>query len=687
MDCESHQSLEMKLIQQCLGTSEIREFQHSILKQRTISQDTDDDNDEEDDMNLSPSLVFYLRVQCSTPTTDLSDIIHDIPTLCHILHIHLNKLIEFNKLDDDELEMTPEEAAVYEDNQNFTCLQLIHMAQSSNMEEGSRRHFNSLMRSMLSRLETPDDLVEACLKAMAKAHDTESQFVQTVSEILVDVEDDDSSNSSFGRANEEEGTKNEKAQRIVRQMRIIAILSIVLEHISSSMVGHPILDGFLIHLSPAITSKNAVVREHGVICLAKFCLLSEHEKVMNQFRPLLMTIARSSEERAEVRVQAVMALCDLALIHDEMLDDPASSSSIAEGEQDGEEPASSSHSNSSSSTFKDLLIEMLGHPKPLIVAIAAEISAKLLLAGRFHDPILVGWLVAVYFDSSKIVDAESSSSADDEIGAEDIGSPVRLQQLLSLFFPTYSMSCLDANDAIMASVGPLLEIVHFKMEGMKQKKALEQWPVAKMVEYICYIVDIADKTKKSEEKADSTEMDENDVEPTEAGSVVDEMTEGANEKNHIIEASSTLLASIDIAEYLAEFSSHIPAWYTRAISKILGSASIDVTTEDMALLKRLKTQVTEAEYSIDDGPSLTAIRKLSKVLEHIDEEADENEASAIEDDEEEEEEIAETLEKVKLVDSEKENPRLSTGTVGSQISSKSRGRESMSSRVSLGSVN
>jgi condensin complex subunit 3 len=505
---------------------------------------------------------------------------------------------------------------------------------------------------MLSRLETPDDLVDACVKAMAAAHDTEAQFLQTISEVLVDVEDDDTFGSPGGNA---------KAKAIVRQMRVIAILSIVLENISSHMVGHPILDGFFEHLSPAITSKNAVVREHGVICLSKFCLLSEQEKVNDQFRPLLMTIASSADERAEVRAQAAMALCDLALIHGDMLNST----------EDDE--------NESSTSFKDLLIEMLGHSKPLIVAIAAEISAKLHLAGRFHDPILVGWLVAVFFDSSML----ESDESDDNNNAKEIGSAVRLQQLLSMFFPAYSMSSLDANDAIMASVGPLLEIVNFKMEGMKQKKALEQWPISKMVEYICYIVDMADKTKKSEDKAEVDEEPENDLmEPTETDSLAGEDAKEKDDKN-IIEASSILLASIDIAEYLAESSSRIPAFYTRAVAKILGSASIDVSAEDKALLKRLKTQVTEAEYSIDDGPSLTAIRKLSKVLENVDDEEEEADTS----EGEEAEEIAEKMEKVSLVDREKENPRLSTGTVGSQLSSKSRGRESTSSRVSLGSLN
>jgi hypothetical protein len=410
IDCENGNK-SIQLIQKHFGAPEIRSFQQIVMKKMSIVQ--------EEEEELTPSLVFFLHVKCaltvesaisaSSKADVISDIIYDIPTLCNILNSHLDKLIEFNKLDDDELEMDEDEAAAFEDDQNFICLQLIHMAKASELqEEGSRRHFNSIMRSMLSRLETPDDLVDACVKAMAAAHDTEAQFVQTISEVLVDVEDDDTFGSPGG---------NEKAKAIVRQMRVIAILSIVLENISSHMVGHPILDGFFEHLSPAITSKNAVVREHGVICLSKFCLLSEQEKVMDQFRPLLMTIARSADERAAVRAQATMALCDLALIHDDMLNPT----------EEGAE------SESTSTSFKDLLIEMLGHSKPLIVAIAAEISAKLLLAGRFHDPILIGWLVAVFFDSNLI----ESDESDAENGPEGIGSPVRLQQLLSIFFPAY----------------------------------------------------------------------------------------------------------------------------------------------------------------------------------------------------------------------------------------------------------
>ena len=64
------------------------------------------------------------------------------------------------------------------------------------------------------------------------------------------------------------------------------------------------------------------------------------------------------------------------------------------------------------------------------------------------------------------------------------------------------MSSLDANDDMMASVGPLLTIVNEKLSGMKQAEVKEvlaqQFPIAKMVEYVCYNVDLADKKKNEE---------------------------------------------------------------------------------------------------------------------------------------------------------------------------------------------
>jgi hypothetical protein len=403
IDCiESTVERGVELVREHFGGPEVRSLVQAVLKRRGIVVDRDGD-DPGRDVGLSPSMALFLRVKCETSSSSdaVTDIIADVPTLCNLLNSHIDKLIEFNDGDGAYADMDDDEAAAYEDEQNFVCLQLIHMARSSELhrEEGSRRHFVSIMRRILARLATPDDLVEACVKAMASAHDKESQFLQTISEILVDVEDDDTFQSK---------DLDPRAIVIVRQMRIIAILSIVLESVSGNVTSHPILDTFFHHLHPAITSKNAVVREHGVICLSKFCLLSGEDKVIGEFRPLLLTIAGSVEERVEVRAQAALALCDLALIHERM-------QLITTG----------------GDPFKDMLLEMLGHVKPGIVIIAAEIAAKLLLAGRLSDPTLIAWLVLIYFDSSLTKKDEDVDDGGAEEAAKKVGSPVRLQQVCS----------------------------------------------------------------------------------------------------------------------------------------------------------------------------------------------------------------------------------------------------------------
>lgn len=684
IDCDNSDDVDVELVQKHFGGPEVRTFQQQILKKRSIIQ--------KDESELSPSLAFFLRVKCNAATNKvetISDVINDIPTLCNLLNSHVNKLIEFNKGEDDE-DMNEDERDEFEDAQNFICLQLIHMANASELqEEGSRRHFISIMRSMLSRLATPDDLVDACVKTMALAHDAESHFLQTISEILVDIEDDNSTDH------------DEKAIVVVRQMRTISILSFVLENIGGKMVGNPILASTLQHLLPAVTSKNAVIREHGVICLSKFCLLSEEDKIMDEFKPLLMQIAGSVEERVEVRAQAMLALCDLSLLHKNMLQ------------------LSDESGSDESTTFKELLLEMLGHPKQGIAVIAAEVAAKLLLAGCLHDPTIIAWLLVIYFDTS-LTEVEDDEDVD---GSEvkKVGSPVRLQQLLSIFFPTYSMSSLDANDAIMASVGPLLAIVNGKLEGKKQAKALNQWPIAKMVEYICYNVDLADK-KKQEESADGTEQSQVDdssqvKEEVEGDHPIEEITE---DEETVVEASSTLLASIDIAEFLAEEGASAPTYYNRALAKMLGSASIDVEAEDTTLLSRLKSQVAEAEYSTDDGPTVNQIKKLLIVLADVadfeeDEQSYSSEDSSGEhedDDEVEQEEkvdeesvatakkdlsgdesfttatFEENIEKenVRLSMGSMKSPRLSMGSMKSAIEHESE-EETRLKRVSLGAIN
>ena len=730
IDCEASLGADgvargVDLIKGQFGGPEVRSLQKEVLKRMNVNDvestpksTTEDEGEEgaeeeaESKPSLTPSKALFLRVKCALATSNkseiISDIITDIPNLCNLLTTHIDNLIEFNSNDEYD-EVDEDEAAEYEDVQNFICLQLIHMAKSSELqEEGSRRHFLSIMRRILSRLATPDDLVDMCVKSMAVAHDTESQFLQTISEILVDVEEDDTFHTKEDM--------DERAIVIVRQMRIIAILSIVLESISGALVGHPILDSFFEHLSPAITSKNAIVREHGVICLSKFCLLSEEKKVRGEFQPLLMMVAGSVEERVEVRAQAALALCDLALIHERML--------LGDSNGESENGDDDDSKDEKSMPFKDMLLEMLSHSKPGIVIIAAEIAAKLLLSGRINDPNIIAWLVLIYFDTSLTAMDIDEDDADGS-AVKEVGSPVRLQQLLSIFFPTYSMSSLDANDDMMASVGPLISIVNEKLAGVKKnangKEILAQWPVAKMIEYICYNVDLADKKKnvESESKAEkksvaaesvngeqtvvdtvaeesqASHFSDADKEAETEGEVVenDKEKEEKEDDENVVEASSTLLASIDIADFLAEQCDEAPTFYNRALAKILGSACIDVESEDSALLCRLKANVNEAEYANDDGPTVKSIRKLTDLLVDVEDQVSEDEESVLSEDEnearEEEEEVADEEDTVVAdanVSTEKENPRMSVGSVKSTKSNIEVENRRSLNRTSLGDV-
>jgi hypothetical protein len=270
------------------------------------------------------------------------------------------------------------------------------------------------------------------------------------------------------------------------------------------------------------------------------------------------------------------------------------------------------------------------------------------------------------------------------------------------------MSSLDANDDMMASVGPLLSIVNKKLSGLKPSDVKAAgFPIAKMIEYICYNVDLADKKKSEESMNVSFVMKvtcEEGITHHYCGSETMENSQrcdsGGNTSNTedgeevVIEASSILLASIDIAEFLSEECDSAPLFFVRVLAKILASARIDVAAEDNALLRRLKSCLGEAEYANDDGPTVKSIKKLADLLVDVDDEgaSSDDETDPFKEDEStvsrsdvnfDGKETSETRGSV-----EKENSRLSVGSSKSMKSADGERRMSSSSlRVRLADVN
>ena len=632
-----------------LSSPEVRAYRESVFDAIKVERE-DDPIEGGEDAPLDPATAFYLRVVCeytkdsttmsaSEKNEVLGNLLPDVPALCGVVQKHLGRLVGAIRISasnhDEEEDVNEEEAAQFEEDQAFICLQLLQLVKCADLqEEGSRRHLVSILYGMLTSQETPDDLVETCIRSMALAHDTENQFLQTVSEVIDEIKDRSAivDGETFDEDDDDASNENNQKNNNLCQIRILSILSIVLEQVSGSVNSMGLLDTFSDSIVAAVTTNNNLVREAGVSCLGKYALLMSESKVLAEFKPLLLQVASSKSERVEVRAQALLALCDLALLFDGVLGPNAPPSSTADEEEETNDVS-----------FVFLLSEMLCHSNSAVVVIAAEVAAKLLFAGKLNDhPSLAAHLVAIFFDS----DLLKSNTDEDSDEVKEIGNPVRLQQILSLFFPAFCIRSKEGRTVLMNCIKPLLSIVGERQSKKKRGKKATAWPIAKMVEYVCSNVDLGEEEEAKKIKAAK-------------GDAGDEKEEGETNPSM---PSSTLLASIAISEFLTESSVGCTTTYLRAICKIIGGADIILEEEPYESLSILKKSTDEAAMVVTDNTSIRSLETLLELLEEVPDEEEEDEDD--EDDEEEDElddevdeeaavvaqELADELEKTNLSD-------------------------------------
>ena len=616
-----------------LSSPEVRAYRESVFATIKVERDDDSMGDGRDE-SLDPATAFYLRIVCeytkdsttmsaSEKNEVLGNLLPDVPALCSVVQKHLGRLVgsirtqSVNDDDDDEDNMESEEAAQFEEEQAFICVQLLQLAKCADLqEEGSRRHLVSILYTILASQETPDDLVETCIRTMALAHDTENQFLQTISEVIAEI--NDGSSAEGETAFDEDEASNENQQESLCQIRILSILSVVLEQVSGSTSSMGLLDTFSDSIVTAVTTNNNLVREAGVSCLGKYALLLPETKIVTDFKPLLLQVASNKNEKVEVRAQALLALCDLALLFDGVLG-PISSTAANEEEE------------ANDVSFVFLLSEMLCNSNPAVVVLAAEVAAKLLFAGKLNDhPTMVAHLVAIFFDTNLL-----KSDADEDIDeVKEIGNPVRLQQILSLFFPAFSIKSGEGRATLANCIKPLLSIVSEKLSKKKRGKKATAWPIAKMVEYVCSNIDLGEEEAKKMEAARHGHDGEKE-----------------EEENPPCKPSSTLLASIAIAEFLTESSVGCTTTYLRAICKIVGGADIILEEEPFESLSILKKSMDEAAMIVTDSTSIRSLETLVELLDEIPDEEEEEEEEDEDDDNEasiEADELAEELQKTNL---------------------------------------
>jgi condensin complex subunit 3 len=577
-----------------LSAPEVRAYKENVLNWKrfnlgNICKDVVDQNDGDDDYvsdSLSPSLVLFARTLCDAITEStklaadkksslLSEIVPDVTVLGEAIEKHMNRLneilIHMEQIDEEQ---EPGQMAACEDEEDkevFICLNLLKMSKVVDMnEEGTRRCFSNIIHRILCSPSTHADVIEGAVIALSESYDNEASFLLAISDIVSNIIETEMTDS---------GAYKSPDARKEQYLRGIEILSVALEKTSRKMSSNPILLNFSSTILTAVTdiSLGPLVREAGVSCLGRFVILLDESTIIDTYKPILMEIAFGEEEKIEIRAQATLALCDLALLF------PRIMAPITLGNVSDEEVS-----------FSALLLQMMSQAKKSLALVAAECAAKLHFTGKMHDARIVATLIVMYFDKNFV---ESTNIND--CSAKDVGSPTRLLQLLTVFFPAYSISCDIGRETLKAAFKPLLSIVNERSNVKVKGRKNVTWPIAKMIEYVCETL---------EHGYDTTE----------------DNCEGMSESMSKDE-SSILAAVMAICSFINEEGDEISTSFLRALCKILSKSYIDVESENMKSLKLLKQGLEEMAMNVTDETAINYVETLIEILDEVKSDIDDEE--------------------------------------------------------------
>jgi len=577
-------------ILETLSKSEVLAFKENVLEILEILPR----NDHDDVKLLDPVSALWLRVRCSIVKKSknlnasakadlLGRMIPDITSLCKVLIHHLSRYFDsvasekMNNSHDDEDDLDEDEDVTkLLDGECFVCLQLLQLARFADLdEEGSRRHFLTKLNGILCSSKTsdmPQDLIEACIRMMAFFHRTESNFISCISDMVTELNPID----PMEKMNEENDPL------LSCQLRVMVILSVVLEHVTQKVTYNATLNDFVCHILSAVTSSNPFIREIGVSCLGKFALLSEERIIIQEFKPTLMKITTDKKEKIEIRAQAALALCDLSLLYDSVLNSPANEFDSNGDIIEGSEP------------FVAVVSNLFDHSVNGLVIIATEIFVKLFFMKKLVDSNVAAKILFLFFTFDfSLLRAEEDRV--DEI--RNVGSPVRLQQILSLFFPAYSMKGEECRETLLGAVLPLISLINDKIKDESIKKTTAASYVGKMIDYICTLVEAGEQ---------------------QASTGSDSRNQGVEkDRRKNVAKSCKVKAVFAVSQFLIDSSCNICVSYRRALFRFLGTISIDPAHYNLFEHSDLKDQLKKLEVFKEDKTCIQHLNKLNDKLEVI----------------------------------------------------------------------
>jgi hypothetical protein len=185
-------------------------------------------------------------------------------------------------------------------------------------------------------------------------------------------------------------------------------------------------DEFIPYAIGSLQQPSSLLRSVAVRCLGLFAIYSETNCVM--FRDIIFQVADASEEEEDIRCQAIESLGDMALVY--------SDTSVMNG-------------NKLSTSIK----RMLESGCDALVRSSAEVSIKLLFSGRLSDPAIFAHLLGIYFQFEPSSDSNIYNNENVDVTK---GSANRLNQLLSIFFPTFVSAANGREEVVLESITTLI---------------------------------------------------------------------------------------------------------------------------------------------------------------------------------------------------------------------------------------
>ena len=596
----------------------------SSNKEKDVDKNNNDVNDYND---YTLERLFWARAVAANDDMVFSKVVPEMPVYCRALESAVTRLVQVMA---DEAEMEEDRPVSGIDEQTetdrlvFGCQQLLQLATdhaaTGGMEEGSRRLLVQALKSLLVNRLTPDDLVPGAVRALqavvvvgsGNAGDVWSELAAQVMQELQEPHDDSS----------DADNDNDDAQQLQAHgtLRMLSVLAVVLESsATSALVTGAGAAPIPAHLQqqwaddivlPALDSsngndgnssnKNPWVRQAAVRCLGLLGLWASPAARDGPYGKTLRAVALNEAEDADIRAQALLAWTDWSRLP-----------STSDAESDTQ--------------LKDQVSRLLLSPPPTessssnehepLRRLAAEMAVKLLLSGKVCDSEWLAALVVLFFAAEDVC-GSNDSDEDDYIDVTEIGSPVRLPQLLAIFFPAVVAQSRELRHAWLASIGPLLErtCLGGGGGGKKKKKTPKTPGVAKMIDFVVSTAERAMEQEQSKEQLPTGKQEEGP------------------------ESSPGLRAAVQVAIFLSEHAAESDSWNTttlRALCKVIaGVGKIVVEHElydDLSLLKELLDELTEGV--VDDEP---ALQSLAGVMEQLREVEMEEEVEEEEDDDEEE---------------------------------------------------